>query len=165
MATIQPIADPAASHSSRWAVWFGRFEAWLERVADRFNPILVKECRQALKSRQFTITFALVLACCWLWSIYGLMMVGPGVRYSTGSIGINMFAGFYAIMAFPLLVVVPHGAFRSLADERDDRTFELLSITALGPRQIIAGKLGSAVVQMLVYLSAITPCLAFTYLL
>jgi hypothetical protein len=68
-------------------------------------------------------------------------------------------------MAFPLLVVVPHGAFRSLADERDDRTFELLSITALGPRQIVAGKLGSAVVQMLVYLSAITPCLAFTYLL
>jgi hypothetical protein len=165
MATIQPIVDLTVSRPSRWAVWFGRFEAWLERVADRFNPILVKECRQALKSRQFTITFALVLGCCWLWSIYGVMMVGPGVHFSTGSAGLRMFSGYFAIMAFPLLVVVPHGAFRSLADERDDRTFELLSITALGPRQIVAGKLGSAVVQMLVYLSAITPCLAFTYLL
>lgn len=165
MATIQPIVDSTTSRPSRWAAWFGRFEAWLERVADRFNPILVKECRQALKSRQFTITFALVLGCCWLWSIYGVMMVGPGVHFSTGSAGLRMFSGYFAIMAFPLLVVVPHGAFRSLADERDDRTFELLSITALGPRQIIAGKLGSAMVQMLVYLSAITPCLAFTYLL
>jgi hypothetical protein len=41
----------------------------------------------------------------------------------------------------------------------------LLSITALRPRQIIGGKLGSSVVQMAVFFSAITPCLAFTYLL
>ena len=35
----------------------------------------------------------------------------------------------------------------------------------MGPRQIVAGKLGSAALQMLVYLSAISPCLAFTYML
>ena len=69
------------------------------------------------------------------------------------------------ILAFPLLVVVPHGAFRSLSDERDDRTFELLAITTLSPRQIIAGKLGAAMIQMLIYLSAVSPCLTFTYLL
>ena len=40
-----------------------------------------------------------------------------------------------------------------------------LSITTLKPRQIISGKLGSSIVQMAVYFSAITPCLAFTYLL
>ena len=165
MATLEPTVERSAARTSRWAHWFGRFEAWLERVVDRLNPILVKECRQALKSRQFTITFALVLVCCWIWSIYGVITVGPGVQFSTGVAGIRMFAGYFAILAFPLLVVVPHGAFRSLADERDDRTFELLSITALGPRQIIAGKLGSAAVQMMVYLSAIMPCLAFTYLL
>jgi len=32
-------------------------------------------------------------------------------------------------------------------------------------RQIISGKLGSAALQVLVYLSALAPCLAFTYLL
>lgn len=165
MATLEPTVVQSAGQSSRWARWFGRFESWLERVVDRFNPILVKECRQALKSRQFTITFALVLILCWIWSIYGVITIGPGVQFSTGTAGIRMFAGYFVILALPLLVIVPFFAFRSLADERDDRTFELLSITALGPRQIIAGKLGSAMVQMLVYLSAIMPCLAFTYLL
>jgi hypothetical protein len=41
----------------------------------------------------------------------------------------------------------------------------LLSITTLRSHQIISGKLASAVVQMGVYFSAITPCIAFTYLL
>jgi hypothetical protein len=72
---------------------------------------------------------------------------------------------YYGILAFPLVVVVPYSAFRSLASEREDNTYDLLSITALRPRQIISGKLGSSVVQMAVYFSAITPCLAFTYLL
>jgi len=62
-------------------------------------------------------------------------------------------------------VIVPFWSFRSLASEQEDRTYELLSITALAPRQIISGKLASAGVQMLVYLSAISPCLAFTYML
>ncbi|MCA9205883.1 MAG: hypothetical protein KDA59_22670, partial [Planctomycetales bacterium] len=71
----------------------------------------------------------------------------------------------YFVIAVPLLVVVPFAAFRSLAGELEDGTFELLSITALSSRQIITGKLGSAILQMLVYYSAMSPCVAFTYLL
>ena len=143
----------------------GRFEAWLERAGERLNPILVKECRQSLKGRQFSITFALVLVCCWIWSIWGVIMLGPNVHFGVESEGMNMFGGYFTILAFPLLVIVPYGAFRSLADERDDRTFDLLAITTLSPWQIVAGKLGSAAVQLLVYMSAVSPCLAFTYLL
>ena len=134
--------------------------AW---AADRINPILVKEVRQALKSRQFVVTFALLLICGWIWSILGLAIMGPEAAY--GVHGADMFAGYYVILAFPLLVIVPFGAFRSLAGEQEDRTYELLSITALSPRQIVGGKLASAVVEMLIYLSAISPCLAFTYML
>ena len=65
----------------------------------------------------------------------------------------------------PLLIVVPYAAFRSLAGEREDGTFELLSITTLSARQIVLGKLGSAILQMMVYYSALAPCIAFTYLL
>jgi hypothetical protein len=64
-----------------------------------------------------------------------------------------------------LIVIVPYGAFRSLATEMEDRTYELLSITTLSARQVITGKLASAVLQMLVYLSAVLPCLGFTFLL
>ena len=38
---------------------------------------------------------------------------------------------YYAILAFPLAVVVPYAAFRSLAAEREDNTYDLLSITTL----------------------------------
>ena len=76
-----------------------------------------------------------------------------------------MFFGYYLVLSFPLLVIVPYSTFRSLAAEWEDRTFELVSITTLHPRQIVAGKLGSAITQMIVYFSALSPCLAFTYLL
>lgn len=143
--------------------WWKRLEDRLERMGERLNPILVKETRQAMKSRQFTITFVLLLACSWLWSLLGVAMMGPEVYFSAQ--GKSMFYGYFVVLAFPLLVIVPYGAFRSLAGEREDRTYELLSITTLKPRQIVSGKLGSAVVQMIVYLSALAPCLAFTYLL
>jgi hypothetical protein len=143
--------------------WLAASERLLVRLSELLNPILVKEARQSLKSRQFLITFGLLLACGWLWSFLGLALIRPDASYMGK--GAEMCMGYLVILAFPLLVIVPFGAFRSLAVEQEDRTYELLSITALGPRQIISGKLASAGVQMLVYLSAIAPCLAFTYLL
>lgn len=138
-------------------------ERWLGRLGEHLNPILVKETRQALKSRQFALTFALLLIFGWAWSIFGLWLMGPEVSY--GVKGPEMLLGYYIILAFPLVVVVPFGAFRSLASEQEEHTYELLWITTLRPRQIVSGKLGSAVMQMLIYLSAISPCVAFTYML
>jgi hypothetical protein len=144
----------------RTAWWIA---ATATRLGDRINPILVKETRQALKSRQFSVSFGLVLLSCWLWSIGGTAMIGPSVYYRAS--GSELFYGYFLILAFPLAVVVPFFAYRSLSAEAEENTYELLSITTLSPRQIVAGKLGSAVVQMAIYLSAVAPCLAFTYLL
>jgi ABC-type transport system involved in multi-copper enzyme maturation permease subunit len=138
-------------------------EALLERWSERLNPILVKEARQALKSRQFSITFSLLLICGWLWSLGGIAVLMPSVYYLPS--GSFMLIGYYFIFAVPLLVIVPFSAFRSLAAEREDGTYELLSITALSSRQIVTGKLGSALLQMIVYYAALAPCVAFTYLL
>ncbi len=162
--TERPSADAlATSLAVRAAAVWQPIERVLVRLGDFLNPILVKETRQALKSFQFTITFVLVLVACWVVTIGGVALIGPGIFYSAA--GGTMLLAYYAILAFPLLVVVPYSAFRSLAAEREDNTYDLLSITTLKPRQIISGKLGSAIVQMGVYFSAITPCLAFTYLL
>lgn len=159
-----PAGDVAVSGSPSLApLLWQRLDQALTWLGDRLNPILIKETRQALKSRQFIITFTLVLALAWIWSIFGVAMIGPSIYFAAH--GLEMFLGYYTILAVPLLVVVPFGAFRSLASEREDGTYELLSITTLKPRQIVNGKLGSAVLQMLVYLSAVAPCLAFTYML
>ncbi len=143
--------------------WLPRVERLLDRSGEYVNPILVKETRQALKSQQFLITFALVLATAWLWSLTGLAIAGREAAYAFQ--GPMLFTGYYVILAFPLLVIVPFQAFRSLAIEQEDRTYELLWISTLSPRQIVLGKLASAAVQIAIYVSAVAPCLAFTYLL
>ena len=159
--------DDTRPHDGSATIW-ARLDHMLDVASERLNPILVKEARQALKSRQFVITFSLLLCFGWGWTVLGLallcMEMGlTGVFYAPS--GRFMLIGYYVVLAIPMLVVVPFSAFRSLASEREDGTFELLSITTLSSRQIISGKLGSALLQMMVYYSALSPCIAFTYLL
>lgn len=157
--TPESTTPPDTANSSLWQT----IDEKLESIGEYLNPILVKETRQALKSRQFAVTFALVLLTSWIWSLLAIYFRYPGILYSPD--GPFLMVGYLYILLFPLVVIIPFSAFRSLASEREDGTFELLSISTLSPRQIIIGKLVSSVVQMLVYLSALAPCLAFTYLL
>lgn len=160
LAKDQPANNPKeAALSDRWT----QLEALLDRFGDRLNPILVKEARQAMKSRQFVVTFSLLLIFGWLWTVLFISFGVPAIFYAP--VGPGVLAGYYIVLSVPLLIVVPYAAFRSLAGEREDGTFELLSITTLTARQIVLGKLGSAVLQMMVYYSALAPCIAFTYLL
>ncbi|MGE4004134.1 MAG: hypothetical protein AB7I48_28460, partial [Planctomycetaceae bacterium] len=52
----------------------------LEWVGDRANPILVKETRQSLKSRQFVVTFMLLLAASWFLFTMGLLLGGDAIE-------------------------------------------------------------------------------------
>ena len=69
------------------------------------------------------------------------------------------------ILGFPLAIIIPYSAYRSLAREFEDGTLQMVSITTLRPYQIICGKLGSAMLQMITYMSVIAPCIVFTYML
>jgi ABC-type transport system involved in multi-copper enzyme maturation permease subunit len=135
----------------------------LEAVGDHCNAIVVKEVRQALKSRQFVGTFVLLLMVAWGGSIFGVSMSGDSIEYGSSAQG--FFILFYLILCVASLILVPFAAFRSIVEERAENTLELVQITALSPRQIIWGKSLSALVQVLVYFSAITPFIAFTSLL
>ncbi len=157
-----PTSPPNEAGDVPRGIW-NWIEGRLERAGEWLNPILVKEARQALKSKQFGITFTLLLVFGWGWSLFGVAVFMSGNSHVPA--GTAMLAGYYWILAFPLFVIVPFSAFRSLAAEREDGTFELLSITTLKARQIVSGKLGSAILQMIVYYSALSPCIAFTYLL
>jgi hypothetical protein len=135
----------------------------LERLGDRFNPIVVKEVRQALKSRQFVYTFLLLLLAAWAGSIFGVSYLGESIDY--GSSAVTFYAGFLFALCAATLVIVPFSTFRSIVEERTESTLELLQITALSPVQIVRGKTLSAMVQVLVYYCAIAPFIAFTALL
>lgn len=137
--------------------------ARLERLGDRFNPIVVKEVRQSLKSRQFVGTFLLLLLAAWGGSVFGVSYLGESIDY--GSPAVIFYGGFFFALCAASLVIVPFSAFRSIVEERTETTLELLQITALTPKQIVRGKTASAMVQVLVYYCAIAPFIAFTALL
>ena len=124
------------------------------------SSILIKETRQAIKSRQFLWTYLALLVVCAIWAIAGLTF-----NIDRSETGPEMLLGYFFIMGFPLGIIVPFSAYRSLTREFEDGTIQLVSITTMRPWQIVAGKLGSALLQMLVYLSVLAPCIAFTYLL
>ncbi|MEM9185558.1 MAG: hypothetical protein AAGB00_03590 [Planctomycetota bacterium] len=153
-------AEPANARPAALPTWLDR---WLEAASERLNPILVKETRQALKSPQFVLWFLVLLAACWVVTIGGIAWIGPGVHYAAS--GGILFLAYYFILAAALVVVVPFAAYRSLASEQEDNTRDVLMVSALTPRQVIDGKIGSATLQIVVYLSALAPCIAFTYLL
>ena len=136
---------------------------WYDRASDFFNAILIKEARQALKSRLFVTVFMLLLAVSWVVAVFLLLNSGDRLEY--GSIGGIFFFCFYMVLAFAAVVVVPFNAFRSLLIERDLNTYELLSITTLSPRQIVWGKLLSSMVQLFLFYSAVTPFMAFSSLM
>ncbi len=137
--------------------------AWIEKKGDWLNAILVKETRQALKSRQFVATFLLLLLASWLISLFYVMLEGDAINY--GDSGRSLFMFYYFVLLVAITVIVPFGAYRSLLSERDMNTYDVLSITSLSPRQIVWGKLLSALLQVFIYYSAIAPFIAFTSLL
>lgn len=140
-----------------------RANVWLEDLSDRLNPILVKETRQALKSRQFIVTFLLMLIASWLISVFGTLAAGDSLEF--GSAGRGLFTSYFVVLALAIFVVVPYSAYRGLLNERDQTTLELLNITSLSPRQLIWGKLWSAMAQVFIFYSAIAPFIAFTSML
>lgn len=163
-ATIDPTSaasDLPESGDSSWTRALNRLDDWCERFGDAVNPILVKETRQALKSRQFVVTFSLLLIAALGWTILGSLSIMPQI-YTTPSAP-RLMIGYYVVLAIPMLLVVPLAAYRSLEGEIDDGTLELLTITTLSPWQIVLGKLAGASLQMLLYFVTLFPCLAFAY--
>ena len=156
----QDVTDDAVSGAE---LRLERLDAWCEKWGDWCNPILVKETRQALKSRQFVITFSLLLFAALSWTIIGTFSLMPAI-YETPSAP-RMMLGYYFVLALPMLLVVPLAAYRSLEGEIDDGTLELLSITTLSPKQVVWGKLASAMLQMLLYFVVLFPCVSYAYTL
>jgi hypothetical protein len=134
-----------------------------DRWGERLNPIVVRETRQALRSRGFTYSFLGMLVLCVGESL--LLVLSEGERLQRVEAGRDFFPWYLGSLLLAICFVVPLSLFQSVVSEFDGQTFEMLAITALTPRQIVFGKLTSAVVQMGAFYSAAAPFVCFTYLL
>ena len=142
---------------------WSRFDDRLERWGERFHPIVVKETRQAIQSWSFPLSFGAMLIYCVLTSV--ALLLSWGETLQRGELGPEFFAWYVAGLLGAICFVVPLGLLRNVCAEFDGQTFELLALSSLSPRQIVFGKLKSAVVQMGAYYAAAAPFLCFTYLL
>ena len=61
----------------------GKWDRRLIDWSNWFNPILVKETRQALKSRQFVWTFGLLVIVVLSWSLLCILGTIPNIYYAS----------------------------------------------------------------------------------
>ncbi len=152
-----PAAAPPPARPVRKADAFDRFG---ERVGEKVNPIVVKEIRQGLRTRAFWIFFSLMLFACLV-----ISLIAVATSESWSSDGKAYFFAYDVCLGLVLFFVIPYSAYRSMAREREEETWVLLTLTGLGPRAILRGKMGSFMLQGGLYASAAAPFLLFSYYL
>jgi ABC-type transport system involved in multi-copper enzyme maturation permease subunit len=134
----------------------------LVRAADRLNPILLKEVRASLRGRWFKVTFSIVLSLALVASLGFLMSSSTTEEASRGT---AYFAVVSACMALGVHGLVPFAAMLSMTAESDEHTLELLQLSGISGWRVVIGKLLSALLQMLLIVSAFAPFLTVAFLL
>lgn len=140
-----------------------RLERWQERWADRLNPMLVRESRRLMKSRQLVTSFGLALFAAWLVSAWNVLQIGSAPEAL--EVGRDFFVGYHAVLDACLFFAVPFGVFRNMSSEFREQSFEVLAISTLRAERIVFGKLQCGLLEMAMYLSAIAPFVCLTFLM
>jgi hypothetical protein len=134
-----------------------------QSVGDWINPIVVKELRQAVQSR-FVVAAILGLLSIQL-SAIGIYLFTTRSSILEIDAGRQVFLLLYGILLFISMLFIPLYAAIRLVAERTDSNVDLLFITTIKPRSIIAGKLLTSIILTVLIFSACLPFMAFTYFL
>ncbi|HEU4892324.1 MAG TPA: hypothetical protein VFT47_12290 [Vicinamibacterales bacterium] len=135
--------------------------ARLDDTSDWLSPIVVKEVRQMVRSREFVFAFATSLLAALAVAFYGAVTaVGR-----SGTTGAGTFAALMVCLTVLGLLVVPVSAFSALRNERLEQTLDLVTVTALSPRRVVIGKLVAQAVKLTTLFAAMSPFLAMSFLL
>ncbi len=127
---------------------------------DGWNPLFVKELRQSLRSRGFTVLFVLTQLVGAATAVAALLWGDPGP-----DLGPTLLTALATALGLGIVVVIPIFAFQSLAQEFEENTLDLLLLSQLGPGRIVLGKLFSALSQVLLLAISFAPYFAICLLL
>lgn len=119
---------------------------------DRFSPILVKELRQGLRTRFFTIALLL------FHSFIILLLV---TALATPLEVVN--GVFWGIAGLMLLVVLPLRAFNALNAEATDGTLDMLTLTSISSSRILHGKWVALFSQSVLMAGSLLPYMVARY--
>ncbi len=138
-------------------------ETLAARISDWLNPIVVKELRQAVQSR-FVVAALLILLAIQIIAV-GIYLLASRDPLGNFDAGRTVFMLLFGILLAVSMLFVPLYTGVRLAAERSETNLDLLFITTIKPRSIIAGKLLAAVTLAVLIFSACLPFLTFTYFL
>ena len=127
---------------------------------DRVNPILVKEVRQAVRSRYFWGTYALALVVACLAGAFLLTVVED-----PDELGTIFFGVVYFCLAACVMGLVPFQAFLAAGGNWDTDKTQILLLTARRPRQVVLGRLLASLTQIGLMFLALLPFLGLSFLL
>jgi hypothetical protein len=141
-------------------VTFARVLGWLDDKSDWLSPLVVKEVRQVVRGREFSLSFGASLVAGLIVAFLGATDAAAG-----GTSGNWTFVALMACLGFLALAVVPLGAFNALRRERVEQTFDLITLTALSSRRVVVGKLMAQAVRLTTLFAAMAPFVAMSFLL
>jgi hypothetical protein len=121
----------------------------------------VKELRAALRGRYFRILFPLTLLVA---TAVAVLLLIDDLEWPDRA-GRDLFNGVFTCLMLAVNGLVPFSAFLAMGNEWDEHTYDLLVLSRLKPRQIVLGKLLAVGVEGLLYFSAFTPFIVFSFLL
>lgn len=135
---------------------FGKVDDWL-------NPIVVKELRQAVRSK-FVIAALILFLVIQLFTIGIHLMMSEGISSDFRG-GQRVFYTLQSILVFTCLIFIPAYTGIRLNNERSGTSVDLLFATAIRPGAVIRGKFLAGVILCILIYSAFMPFMTFTYLL
>jgi hypothetical protein len=125
-----------------------RFDAWSARVSERLDAVLVKDVRQALRSRFFRVNFGIALVLTTLGGLFTLVLHAFNADTRAAG-GMPLFVVVAACASVGAIGLVPFAAFASMSAESDESALDLLNLSHLTPLAIARGKLVTALLQAL----------------
>jgi hypothetical protein len=142
------------------------FTAFLDRVDDWLNPIVVKELRQAVKSRIVVGILILFLGLQVVMLGYGVLVRSAQQEFASDwNAGRSVFLTQQMILLWAVMVFVPAYATIRMANERADQNVDLMLVSTMKPTSIIWGKFAAAFALGLLVFSSCAPFMTFSYLL
>ena len=133
----------------------------------RINPLVKKDLRVIARSSKIAwgiFAYETVLAIIFFFAIYFIFDAFSSYGYTSD------YQDFMAL--FPILASVQFGIIAlimpiitasAISGEKEKQTFDILLTTVMTPRAIVRGKVGSAVIRMMVFIVGSIPLMALSF--
>lgn len=130
---------------------------FLTDFSDKLSPMLVKELRQGMRARSFTMLF-LVFQC-----LLALILLTAGASFESDGAGAAASGIIFTMFSIAVLFIQPMRGVNALSSEITGNTIEMMVLTRLSASRIVFGKWIAIVSQSALILTTIVPYLILRY--